>query len=111
MNLKTVNIKKVENLDLKFEEIETKDKKYVEYMVTLVNNSNKEIFVTRVSTGCGCTDATFSKLPVLKEESTNVKFSFNPAGRQGFNQKSVNIFYSDTDDEAIIKVSFTVNVK
>jgi hypothetical protein len=66
MNLKTVNIKKVENLDLKFEEVETKDKKYVEYMVTLVNNSNKEIFLTRVSTGCGCTDATFSKLPVLK---------------------------------------------
>ena len=62
----------------------------------LVRNTGKsDLNIRKIKTNCGCTEST-SDLNVLKAgEQTNLVVSFNPAGRNGRQKKTVTVFSND----------------
>lgn len=74
----------------------------VECLFTAINNSNTEIFVTDVTTSCGCTSTKYSKEAIAPHATFELRVKFNPFNRPGRIDK--HIFVTTSDSAAIIKL-------
>lgn len=57
----------------------------------LKNIGNNPLVITHVSTACGCTVPKWSKLPILPNESTEIKVEITP-DKKGYFRKSITVY-------------------
>ena len=74
----------------------------VECIFKATNNSNKEIFVTDITTSCGCTSTKYSKEAIAPHSTFELRVKFNPYNRPGRIDK--HIFVTTSDSETVIKL-------
>jgi hypothetical protein len=77
----------------------------VSHTFVVTNGGGDLLTITNVRASCGCTAAKPDKNELIPGESTNIKVSFNSAGRQGRQNKTVKIFSNDPENP---EVSLTI---
>ena len=59
-----------------------------------INIGNEADLIMNVATSCGCTSVEFPKDKVLPGDTAIIRFSFDPSGRPGRNEKTLKVFSS-----------------
>ena len=80
---------KIEDSNFDFGTINEGDK--VEHTFKFTNTGNGSLMVVNAKPSCGCTVPEWTKNPLKKGESGEIKIIFNSAGKSGQQQKTVNL--------------------
>lgn len=80
----------------------------VEHTFQLTNSGSAPLVISNVAVTCGCTATSWPKEPIAPGKSSEIKVSFNSAGKMG-KQNSIVRIYSNAS-EPIEKVSLISNV-
>lgn len=80
----------------------------VEHTFVFTNAGTEPLVISNVAVTCGCTASSWPKEPIAPGKSSELKVSFNSAGKMG-KQNSVVRIYSNAS-EPIEKVSLISNV-
>ena len=72
----------------------TEDGGVVEHKFTFTNLSDKPVVILDVTTGCGCTTASYSRKPVMSGEQGDIVIVFDPMTRPGRFTKGAMIYTS-----------------
>jgi hypothetical protein len=72
----------------------------------LSNSGGDLLKISNVSASCGCTAAAPEKKELAPGESTNLKVSFNSAGRQGKQNKTIRVYSNDPQNPEMV-LTFT----
>tara|TARA_R110002020_G_scaffold150825_1_gene327674 strand:+ start:1075 stop:1470 length:396 start_codon:yes stop_codon:yes gene_type:complete len=80
----------------------------VEHTFELTNSGSAPLIISNVAATCGCTVPSWPKEPIAPGKTSEIKVSFNSAGKMG-KQNSVVRIYSNAS-EPIEKVSLISNV-
>jgi hypothetical protein len=78
----------------KFEETEHDFGRIIEgetvaFSFNFVNSGKSDLVIAEVSTSCGCTVPSYSKIPIRPGEAGMVKVTFNSHNRKGFQSKNI----------------------
>lgn len=66
----------------------------VKHLFTFKNIGTKPVVILDVTTGCGCTTPTYSRKPVMPNQSGEIEVKFDPIGRPGKFVKGVVVYTS-----------------
>lgn len=87
----------------------------LEYSFKFKNEGDKPLVIENVHPACGCTGATTDgKKVYLKDESGEIKITFNTQGRSGTVEKNISVTTNDTLNSQInlkIKCEITSEIK
>lgn len=75
----------------------------VTYVFTFTNNSAKPAVIEFVNPDCGCTTPEYSKDPILKGKSSNIKVTYN-AATPGTFKKNVNIKFASIELPLVVTI-------
>jgi len=63
----------------------------VSYAFKFKNTGNADLVIANISATCGCTAGKYPKLPVKPGEEEFIEISFNSSGKEGFQNKTLDI--------------------
>ena len=96
----------IEESNFDFGTINEGDK--VEHIFKFTNTGNGSLMVINAQPSCGCTVPEWTKNPLKKGESGEIKIIFNSAGKSGQQQKTVNLTTNTLAGNEII--TFKANI-
>ena len=70
----------------------------VECLFTATNNGNNEIYITNITTSCGCTTASYTKDVIAPHASFELAVQFDPYNRPGRIDKHIFVTTSDSTE-------------
>lgn len=82
-----------------------KDKKTTSF--TLINRSDKPIVITEANVACGCTKVSYSKKPVISNDSTVVTVIFSPKEEGSF-YKKIELKHTGATNPTVLSVKGVV---
>lgn len=85
----------------KFGKIE--QNKPVTHVFTFTNNGSKPAVIEFASAECGCTTPEYSKEPIMKGKSSNIKVTYNAAALGTFS-KRVTIKFTGINDPIVLTI-------
>lgn len=75
------------------------------------NNGKQDLKILKVKTTCGCTASEPEKSVLKPGESSNIKVTYNSAGKKGRDEKTVTVYSNDPESpESQLKIVSTVEV-
>lgn len=77
----------------------------VKHVFTFKNHGTKPVVILDVTTGCGCTTPTYSRKPVLPQQSGEIEVKFDPVGRPGKFVKGVVVYTSAQEKPLQLSIS------
>jgi uncharacterized protein (DUF58 family) len=80
----------------------------VEHTFAFENKGNAPLIISNVAVTCGCTATSWPKEPIAPGQTSQIKISFNSAGKMGAQNSVVRIYSNAT--EPIEKVTLISNV-
>ena len=63
----------------------------VSYSFKFKNTGKSDLVIANISTSCGCTASEYPRGPVKPGEEQSIEVSFNSAGKQGFQSKTLEV--------------------
>jgi hypothetical protein len=81
--------------------------KPVDIYFEFTNNSDKPVIITNVQASCGCTVASYDKMPIGPGEKSSIKATFNAAAVGSF-KKTLTV--TTSADPSPVVLSFSGNV-
>jgi hypothetical protein len=81
----------------------------VEYTYDFKNVGEGTMLISEVKVTCGCTSRDWPKDPIAPGESGSIKVTFNSSGKNGHNEKSVDVIANTEPNDT--RLTFSVNVK
>jgi hypothetical protein len=66
------------------------------------NEGKNDLKILKVKSSCGCTAVAPEKNILKKGEKSSIKVTFNTAGRQGNQQKSVTVITNDPEHSIVV---------
>ena len=82
----------------------------VEYQFEFVNNGKEPLIISEAHGSCGCTVPEWPKEPLKKGEKGVIKVTFNSAGKQGMQDKTVTITSNAADSPKVLHIKGNVDV-
>jgi len=82
----------------------------VDYEFFFTNTGKEPLIITNASGSCGCTVPVWPKEPIKKGERAGIKVSFNTAGKQGMQDKTITINSNARTNPKIIHIKGNVEV-
>lgn len=80
----------------------------VTHEFTFVNVGAEPLIITEAHGSCGCTVPQYPKTPIKNGEKGSIKVTFNTAGKQGMQDKTVTITSNAKTSPKVIHVKGTV---
>lgn len=80
----------------------------VEHAFEFVNMGNQPLIISEAHGSCGCTVPEFPKQPLKKGEKGVIKVTFNSAGKQGMQDKTITITSNASDSPKVLHVKGNV---
>jgi len=78
---------------------------------SFTNKGKKELNILKVKTSCGCTVSEPEKSKLKPGESSNIKVSFNSAGKNGKEEKQITVYSNDpVNPEYTLKINAAVSL-
>jgi len=95
--------------DIKFAESEfdfgtIKQGDKVNHTFSFENKGNDDLIITNAMGSCGCTVPEYPKEAVKPNAKADIKVSFNSAGKEGDQTKSVTIYSNAKDSIVVLKI-------
>ncbi len=81
----------------------------LEHVFTIVNKGKAPLIISDFEVECSCTNAFFSKEPILPGETTTIKITFDTEGK--YNLQDRIIYLKTNTKKKTEKLRFIVNVK
>ena len=78
-----------------------KEGQVAEYEFKLTNDGKSDLIIRKVKASCGCTAATPAETTIKPGKSTQIKTTFNSAGKPGKQNKTVTIITNDPDNSTV----------
>ena len=97
---------KFEKEEYNFGAIKQGDK--VEYAFEFVNTGKEPLIIAEAHGSCGCTVPEWPKQPLKKGEKGLIKITFNSAGKQGMQDKTVTITSNAANSPTVLHVKGNV---
>jgi hypothetical protein len=72
------------------------------------NTGNEPLIIANAEGSCGCTVPIFPKEPILKNQSSSIKVTFNSTGKFGIQDKTVTLTSNAKQNPMIIHIKGTV---
>jgi len=73
-----------------------------EYKFVFTNKGDQPIVISRVQASCGCTTPEWSKEPILRGQTGEIKVVYNSKGRPGAFNKSIHIYSNAAEPDKTI---------
>ncbi len=99
----------IENANFDFGTIKEGDK--VEHVFKFKNVGNEDLVVAHAQASCGCTVPEWTKEPIKKGESGEIKIVFNSAGKPGEQKKTVTLTTNTESGHEMIHFKANVTPK
>lgn len=80
----------------------------VTYEFKFTNTGNEPLIISKAEGSCGCTVPVFPKEPILKNQSSTIKVTFNSTGKFGIQDKTVTITSNAAQNPMILHVKGTI---
>lgn len=80
----------------------------VSYTFVVNNEGTKPMVITRVISACGCTVPEYDTKPIDAGKSSNIKVTFDPAGRPGPFVKTIAVYSNGKDGSFILRIKGVV---
>ena len=80
----------------------------VTYEFKFTNTGSEPLIISKAEGSCGCTVPIFPKEPILKNQSSSIKVTFNSTGKFGIQDKTVTITSNAVQNPMIIHVKGTI---
>lgn len=81
----------------------------VSYVFKFTNTGNAPLIIQSTGTSCGCTTPEYSKEPIMPGEEGEITVTFDSAGKIGTQDKSIRIFYNNTEQSpALLSITCVV---
>lgn len=80
----------------------------VTYEFKFTNTGNEPLIISKAEGSCGCTVPVFPKEPILKNQSSTIKVTFNSTGKFGIQDKTVTITSNAVQNPMILHVKGTI---
>lgn len=77
----------------------------VQYVFNFTNTGSEPLIIQNVQPSCGCTTPEWSREPVVPGGKGFIKATFNPAGRPGPFNKSINVTSNAIRNSVVLKIS------
>jgi hypothetical protein len=87
-------------IEFNFDTIKQGDK--VEHTFTLKNTGEKNLFIANAFGSCGCTVPEYPKEPIAPGKTAEVKVTFNSAGKEGAQNKTVTLVMNTSKRNEIL---------
>lgn len=107
----TENLKaeiKFEQSEFNFGKIRQGDK--VDYEFLFTNIGKEPLIISNVTGSCGCTVPEWPKEPLKKGEKGKIKVTFNSAGKQGMQDKTITINSNAATNPVVLHIKGNVEV-
>ncbi|MCC6385379.1 MAG: DUF1573 domain-containing protein [Bacteroidia bacterium] len=82
----------------------------VNYQFVFTNIGKEPLVITSATGSCGCTVPEWPKEPIKKGEKASIKVTFNSAGKQGMQDKTVTINSNARSNPKVLHIKGTVEV-
>ena len=83
----------------------------VETVFTFTNNGEADLVITSAKGSCGCTVPEYPKTPIKPGASDKIKVSFNSAGKNGNQQKTVTIATNSATGKETLTIKANIKPK
>lgn len=106
-------VKSADSPVMKFEKEEysfgtIKQGEKVEYSFEFINNGKEPLIISEAHGSCGCTVPEWPKQPLKKGEKGLIKVTFNSAGKQGMQDKTITITSNASDSPKVLHIKGNV---
>ncbi len=98
-----------QEIEYGFDTIKQGDK--VEHTFTLKNVGEKNLFITNAFGSCGCTVPEYPKEPIAPGKTAQVKVTFNSAGKEGAQKKSITLVMNTPKRNELVYMNGFVKVE
>ena len=105
----TTTIAFVDTVVYPFDTIMQNDK--VQHTFRLVNTGQKNLLIARAFGSCGCTVPEYPKEPVKPGDTASIHVTFNSAGKQGEQHKTVTVVCNTPQRNEMLYLNGFVKVK
>ena len=75
---------------------------------SFTNVGNEPLIITNAEGSCGCTVPIFPKEPILKNQTSKIKVTFNSTGKFGIQDKTVTITSNAVQSPMVLHIKGTV---
>jgi hypothetical protein len=76
----------------------------LEHIFKFTNQGTEPLILSNVATTCGCTATFWPKDPIVPGESSEIKITFNSAGKMGRQNKIITIYSNSTQSMTRVKI-------
>ena len=97
---------KFEKDEIDFGTIEQGESTTHEFKFT--NTGSEPLIISKAEGSCGCTVPIFPKEPIMKNQTSTIKVTFNSTGKSGIQDKTVTITSNAKQNPMIIHIKGTV---
>jgi len=80
----------------------------VSYPFKFTNAGKSDLIISDVSTSCGCTVPSYTKIPIHPRQEGTIKVSFNSAGKHGFQNKNIFIVSNTQPNTFVLRIKAEV---
>jgi len=80
----------------------------VTYAFKFKNTGDADLLIANISSTCGCTATEFPRTPVKPGEENHIKVTFDSAGKEGFQQKSITIAANTQPSNTVLSIKAMV---
>ncbi len=99
---------KFEQMEFNYGTIKQGDK--VDYEFVFTNIGKEPLIISSANGSCGCTVPEWPKEPIKKGEKGKIKVTFNSAGKQGMQDKTVTINSNASTNPVVLHIKGNVEV-
>lgn len=99
---------KFEQMEYNYGTIKQGDK--VDYEFVFTNVGKEPLIISSANGSCGCTVPDWPKEPIKKGEKGKIKVTFNSAGKQGMQDKTVTINSNAATNPVVLHIKGNVEV-
>lgn len=99
---------KFEQMEYNYGTIKQGDK--VDYEFVFTNVGKEPLIISSANGSCGCTVPEWPKEPIKKGEKGRIKVTFNSAGKQGMQDKTVTINSNAATNPVVLHIKGNVEV-
>lgn len=76
----------------------------VDHVFSFTNQGTEPLILSNVATTCGCTASFWPKEPIVPGDSSEIKISFNSAGKMGRQNKIITVYSNSTQSMTRVKI-------
>ena len=87
---------------------DTKQGEQLSYTFKFVNSGTEPLIISDFKVACSCTKAIFSKEPILPNQQSEIKITFDTNGKYGYQDRVISVYSNATKNPIKLRIKVFV---